>query len=150
MSLATSHLCFSCPFINLEVERIRHDSAGVLQYQRQRFSRHGERQKHGKGERRGGLCPTATSHTTTCSSAPLMLPLGGEQKHSWRGLRKGADSKAGSQPPGALPSSSSHSSHFPPAAGAALSSHTVALRGWRRQEQGKLLQADRCHCLVSF
>lgn len=91
MSLATSHLCFSCPFINLEVERIRHDSAGVLQYQRQRFSRHGERQKHGKGERCGGLYPTATAHTTTCSSAPLMLPLGGEQKHSWRGLRKKAD-----------------------------------------------------------
>lgn len=129
MSLATSHFWFSCPFINLEVERIRHDSAGVLQYQH--FSRQGKRQKPGKGEGGGGHCPTATAHTTTRSSAPLALPSGEEHKHSWRGLRKGADSEAGSQPPGALPSSSSHSSHFPPAA--ALSSHTAALRGWRRQ-----------------
>lgn len=57
---------------------------------------------------------------------------------------EGAGSQAGSQPPRALPSSSSH---ILPAAGAALSSHTATLRGWRRWQGAG--EADGCHSLVA-
>lgn len=56
----------------------------------------------------------------------------------------GEGTQPGSQPPDAL---SSSNSHLLPAAGAALSSHTATLRGWRRWQGAG--EADSCHSLIA-